>query len=148
MKFIIEIISTIFFIGYLPAGGTFATIVSLPLVVWVDKQNIIFQIFFVFIFTCFSIFISALAEEKVFQKKDDRRIVIDEMLGFLIAILGIDIKSFSLLFLGFIIFRILDIYKLGIKKIQNLPSGFGIVADDFLCGIITNIILRILLLCL
>ncbi|MFN3551123.1 MAG: phosphatidylglycerophosphatase A [Endomicrobiia bacterium] len=146
MKFIIEIIATVFFIGYLPAGGTLATLFSFPLVIWINTQNIVVKMILVFIVGFVSVIISGFAEKEIFKKKDDKKIVVDEIFGFIIAMLEIEIKNLGVLFLGFFIFRILDIYKLGvIKKIQNLNSAVGVVADDFLCGIITNIILRILL---
>lgn len=44
--------------------------------------------------------------------------------------------------LAFVIFRILDITKLGpIYKSQELKDGVGVVLDDFLAGIIGNFIL-------
>ncbi len=145
MKFVIEIIATLFFIGYLPAGGTFASLFSFPFVIWINTQNIFVKFIFIFIFGFVSVIVSGFAEKEIFKKKDDKKIVVDEMFGFIVAMLEIETKNLGVLFLGFFIFRILDIYKLSlIKKIQNLNSGLGIVADDFLCGVITNIILRIL----
>ena len=44
--------------------------------------------------------------------------------------------------LAFIIFRILDITKIGpIYKSQSFGNGVGVVLDDFLAGIIGNFIL-------
>jgi len=144
LKLIIEIISTLFFIGYLPASGTFATLSTLPLVILLNKFSVWINIIFLLLFIIFNIIISSLAESIVYLKKDDPKIVIDEMAGFLIAMFGIDVSKIHLLFFGFIIFRILDISKIGmIKNIQKLPCGLGIVGDDFVCGILTNIILRI-----
>jgi len=145
LKLIIEIIATLFFIGYLPASGTFATLSSLPLVIKLNKFSVLFNIIFLLLFIIFSVVFSSLAETIVFIKKDDRRIVIDEMVGFLVSMFAIDISKIHLILIGFVIFRILDISKIGmLKSVQKLPSGFGIVADDFICGVLTNISLRIL----
>lgn len=39
---------------------------------------------------------------------------------------------------GFVIFRIFDIFKpLGIKELQRLPGGWGVVADDFAAAVLT-----------
>ena len=48
---------------------------------------------------------------------------------------------------GFILFRILDILKpFPIRAIdKRLTGGLGIVADDVVAGIFTNVLLRILL---
>ncbi len=143
MKKIIEIIATIFYIGYLPAGGTFASFACLPLVLLINKQKVIIQTAFLFLFTIFSIAISSYAEV-IFNKKDDTRIVIDEWVGMLVACLGINLGQTQNLFLLFIIFRILDISKVLTNKLQKIPSGAGVVLDDFFAGILTNIIFRII----
>ena len=48
---------------------------------------------------------------------------------------------------GFFIFRVLDIFKpFPIRKIdRELAGGWGIVLDDVLAGIYTNILLRLVL---
>lgn len=143
MNAIIEILSTFFYIGYLPAGGTFASFACLPLVLLINKQNIIVQIVFIFLFTIFSIVTSSYAEV-FFGKKDDRRIVIDEVVGMFVATFGINLKEVQIILLIFVVFRVLDISKIGIRKLQKINSGLGVVLDDFVAGILTNIIVRII----
>jgi phosphatidylglycerophosphatase A len=83
--------------------------------------------------------------ERIFNKKDDQRIVIDEALGFLVAVFMLPHTALYLC-LGFILFRIMDIIKpLGIKKLQYLTGGLGVVADDIGAGLLTNIILQIVI---
>jgi len=71
---------------------------------------------------------------------------IDEVLGFLTTLflinpVGIKATLIAML-LAFIIFRILDITKIGpIYKSQSFGNGVGVVLDDFLAGIIGNFIL-------
>jgi len=51
----------------------------------------------------------------------------------------------SLLFilLGFLLFRLFDITKpFGIKALEKLPGGFGIVLDDVMAAIYANLILH------
>lgn len=145
MKFLIEIFSTLFFIGYLPAGGTLATLASFPIVVWLSQQTIVFKFLFLIFFTVIAIVLSSVAEKYVFCKKDAIEIVIDEVLGFIIATFMIDITKIQVLLVAFIIFRFFDITKIFIKKLQNLPSGIGVVADDIFCGVVTNFIMRAIL---
>lgn len=141
---VIEVLSSCFYVGYLPASGTFATILCFPLVIIFNKLNFLAKIIFFSIFLFFSVYISNEAE-KIFNNKDDRRIVIDEVIGFLIATLGINPSFFNLM-LSLLIFRFFDILKIfGIKKIQKLPSGFGIVVDDIFAGVLSNIVLRLIL---
>ena len=143
MKIIIELLSTIFFVGYLPASGTFATLASFPVVILILKLNFVYQLIIIFVSILFSIFLSTYAE-KVFNKKDDSRIVIDEFVGFLVASAGLDVYNIQILLVAFLLFRILDILKFVIiNKLQNLPGGLGVMADDIFAGIITNFVIRL-----
>jgi len=77
--------------------------------------------------------------------EDDRRIVIDEICGFLITMFAVE-KSLKSLAIGFILFRIFDILKpFPVKRSQNLPGGWGVMIDDLLAGVYSNIILRIII---
>lgn len=143
MKIIIELLSTIFFVGYLPASGTFATLASFPVVILILKLNFVYQLIIIFVSILFSIFLSTYAE-KVFSKKDDSKIVIDEFIGFLVTSAGLDVSNIQILLIAFLLFRIFDILKFGIiNKLQNLPGGLGVMADDIFAGIITNFVIRL-----
>ncbi|MCS7231493.1 MAG: phosphatidylglycerophosphatase A [Elusimicrobiota bacterium] len=143
-KFLIEILATYFYIGYLPSAGTLATLASFPLVFLFDKLSFLIKLVIIILFLSVSVYISSLAE-KNFCNKDDRRIVIDEVVGFLISMFNIRL-SFLNLMMGFFIFRFLDIFKIfGFKKLQKLPSGWGILIDDIFAGILTNISLKLIL---
>ncbi len=144
MKFLIEIFATYFYIGYLPASGTFATLATMPLVFLFSKQTLYLQIFIVILIFFCGVRISSLAE-KYYEKKDDSKIVVDEMLGFLISMWGINILQIKHLVIGFLLFRFLDITKIGFKKTQKISSGLGIMIDDIIAAVITNIILRLTL---
>ncbi|MCS7150898.1 MAG: phosphatidylglycerophosphatase A [Endomicrobia bacterium] len=145
MKLLIELFSTCLFIGYLPASGTIATLASFPLVVFLDKQPVVFRILLILILTLIAGITITIAETKIFKLKDAREIVIDEVIGFLIATFMIDITKLHTILVAFLIFRLLDITKVGvIKKVQKIPSSVGVLADDIICGLITNFILRII----
>jgi phosphatidylglycerophosphatase A len=50
-----------------------------------------------------------------------------------------------ILLVGFGLFRFFDILKpLGIRRIENLPGGWGIVLDDVLAAIYANLALRLI----
>jgi phosphatidylglycerophosphatase A len=81
--------------------------------------------------------------EKQTGKKDDQRIVIDEFVGMLITFYYVT-PNLLYLAIGFVLFRLYDIYKpYPIMKIQNLPSGLGIILDDILAGVYARIVLHI-----
>lgn len=138
-----KILSTFFYIGYLPASGTFATLATIPLIFLIKKYFNPFYLTFVLIFFIFSLYVSDKAE-KIFNKKDTKEIVIDEVLGFLSVFIFNDFNLFNII-LGFLLFRILDIFKPGmISKVQNIKGGYGIVLDDALAGLITSILLYLI----
>jgi phosphatidylglycerophosphatase A len=78
---------------------------------------------------------------------DAHPIVIDEVVGMLIAVWGVPHVSSSpalLLVAAFFLFRAFDIVKPPpIRGSQALPGGWGVVADDVLAGIATNVTLRL-----
>ena len=75
------------------------------------------------------------------QNHDPQIVVIDEVSGQLISYLGLATpRTFSLdwkyLALGFILFRVFDIWKPSpARQAESLPGGWGIMADDWIAGI-------------
>jgi phosphatidylglycerophosphatase A len=87
-----------------------------------------------------SIYVAGQAE-KIYQKKDDQRIVIDEIIGIQITMLPVAITILHLC-VGFVLFRIFDILKpFPIGNLQRLPGGWGVVIDDVAAGIYAGVIL-------
>jgi phosphatidylglycerophosphatase A len=71
--------------------------------------------------------------------KDPGKIVIDEVAGQLLALFLIK-PDWIILAICFLLFRFLDIIKpMGIKKLENLPRGWGIMADDLGSGLLVNV---------
>jgi phosphatidylglycerophosphatase A len=80
--------------------------------------------------------------------KDSQRIVIDEIAGVWVAMLGLPVTFLNLGF-AFLFFRIFDIWKpLGIRKMESLYGGWGVMMDDILAGIYACIACHLLLLIL
>ncbi|SOD80538.1 phosphatidylglycerophosphatase A family protein [Spirosoma fluviale] len=77
--------------------------------------------------------------------KDSYRVVVDELAGMCLTLLFIPITVKSLL-AGLLLFRLFDIGKpLGIRKLEKLPGGWGVMLDDLLAGLYANILLRVAL---
>lgn len=75
---------------------------------------------------------------------DDSRIVLDEWAGYFLAAAGLPLSWFHLV-LTFVLFRILDIWKpFPVCRLQRLPGGLGIVADDVAAGIISGLLVRLI----
>jgi phosphatidylglycerophosphatase A len=74
--------------------------------------------------------------------KDSYRVVIDEIAGMCLSLLFIPIDEKSLL-AGLVLFRLFDIAKpFGIRKLEKLPGGWGVMLDDLLAGLYANLVLQ------
>jgi phosphatidylglycerophosphatase A len=73
--------------------------------------------------------------------KDPSRVVIDEVAGMCISLLFLPVKIKYVL-CALILFRFFDILKpLYIRKMELLSGGWGVMLDDVLAGIYTNVLL-------
>ena len=70
-------------------------------------------------------------------RKDPGFVVIDEVAGVWITLLGaVFHPDWKHIVLAFLLFRVFDIYKpYPIRKLENLPEGWGIVFDDVAAGL-------------
>ncbi len=76
--------------------------------------------------------------------KDSNKVVIDEVAGMMVTLLFIPVQ-FKFILAGLVLFRFFDIAKpLFIKKVELLPKGWGVMADDVLAGIYANILLKVI----
>jgi phosphatidylglycerophosphatase A len=78
-------------------------------------------------------------------RKDPGLVVVDEIVGMWITLLGVQF-SLSAAVLGFFLFRIMDIVKPSpARQLERLRGGWGIMADDVMAGIYANVVLQGLL---
>jgi phosphatidylglycerophosphatase A len=78
------------------------------------------------------------------KDKDPSYVVIDEVAGMWTALVFVN-PGFQNLAAGFLLFRFFDIAKpLGIRRMEKLGKGWGIMLDDLLAGCYSNIILQLL----
>jgi phosphatidylglycerophosphatase A len=70
-------------------------------------------------------------------KKDPQFVVIDEVSGQMIVYFSpFTLLNWKSLLLGFILFRVFDIWKpFPARQAESLPGGLGIMADDWVAGI-------------
>jgi len=139
-------LATGFYVGNIPpAPGTLGSLIGLPLCFLLAGIRLPPAIILAVLFIGFAVWI-AHAAEKLLKQKDPGCIVIDEVAGMVVTLIGLPF-NLTTAGSGFIIFRILDILKpFPIRTLdKRLPGGIGIVADDVVAGIFANIILRILL---
>jgi phosphatidylglycerophosphatase A len=145
MRFFVLLFATGLGTGYSPiAPGTTGTLASVPVYLLLSRiPSPLYEITLV-AFLFLSIWLSDNAE-RYFGKKDDSRIVIDEIIGFLTTMLWIPGTPLTIV-IGFFLFRFFDIFKpFPIRDVERkCKGGWGVVLDDVLAGIYANIALHII----
>ncbi len=85
---------------------------------------------------------AAAREERASGKTDPGSVVVDEVAGQWIALAGAANLGWPALFGAFALFRLLDIWKpFPIDRLQSLPGGWGIMADDLVAGVYGALVL-------
>jgi phosphatidylglycerophosphatase A len=134
------------YLGHMPiAPGTFGSLPGLLICLGMSGIGLGYAILFALVLTGAAIGIAQQAKELI-GGRDPSSIVIDEIAGMTVTLVGIPLTPFSLI-LGFFVFRALDILKpFPIRHLdQKIPGGAGIVLDDVMAGVYGNLLIRILL---
>ncbi len=133
---LIMFIATGAYTGYLPkAPGTWGTLVALPLnllLLLLPGQGYAISLAVILVLAVYT----AGAAEKILDRKDPGAIVIDEIIGMLITLIGAPANPVVWL-MAFLLFRLFDILKPWPVSWadRHLNGGLGIVMDDLLAGI-------------
>lgn len=158
-----SLVITTFGVGYFPiAPGTWGSMVGVViyvLFVWIEENFSpkgltepqitawihAFNAVIFLLFCLIGIWASGRCT-KIFKHKDPSQAVVDEVIGQLLTFLFIPFTySWKLILLGFLLFRLFDIWKpYPIDSLQNLPAGIGVCADDILAGVYAGAILSII----
>jgi phosphatidylglycerophosphatase A len=87
---------------------------------------------------------SAGIAERLLGGKDPGPVVIDEVLGMLLTLAFIEVGVAGAL-IGFVLFRIFDVFKpYPAGRLENLPGGFGVMMDDAMAGLYAHVVMRFL----
>ncbi len=137
-------IATGVYVGYLPpAPGTLGSLLGL-LLLWPLKPGTV-QV----LVTLFLIGVGIVVADqaaRVIGGQDPPAIVIDEIAGIAVATLLLPPQVPERV-VAFVIFRVFDVIKpFPARQAERLPGGFGIVGDDLIAGLYTNLLVRLWLL--
>jgi phosphatidylglycerophosphatase A len=137
------LIATFLYTGFFPfAPATFATAVFLALY-WLVPGGEWLAHWAVLVLTA-AVSIPASTRVERTRGKDPSCVVIDEVVGIQIALVGAEPTLLGVC-AAFLLFRIFDIWKpFPIHRLQSLPGGWGIVADDALAGLYARIVLIVI----
>lgn len=135
-------IATLGPIGYLPAPGTMATLVTLPLVycmrLLLSEWGYLGSIA---VATVIGLHVIGKALPAFNGDVDPSAIVFDELIGCLITFIAVPLSLWFLV-IGFCLFRFFDISKwCGINYFERIPGALGIVADDVVAALYSLLLL-------
>ena len=142
------IIGTGFGAGFWPWGpGTAGAVVATAL--WFGLHTILdfialqsATVIFIFIFTLLGTW--ATGRLMPFWGADPSRVVVDEMVGVWIPLVVVRPGEWEYILASLVLFRFFDIVKpLGVRKMESLPGGMGVMADDMLAGIYSLVIILV-----
>ena len=139
-----QFISSVFGIGYLPfVPGTFGSIAGMAFFYFLKGDNVMAGGI-----ACALFLIGVIASERVERisgRKDPPFVVIDEVVGMFLSLLFLPV-SVPVWVAAFLLFRLLDTVKpYPADVLQHCKGGLGIMCDDVVAGVYTNIILQIVL---
>jgi phosphatidylglycerophosphatase A len=138
-------VATCGYIGYVPvAPGTFgsaAGLVLFALIRW--SGSVAIELGAIALLLALGVWSGNLAE-KHFDRVDPAPVVLDEVAGMLITLALIPVTLSGAL-VGFFIFRLFDVLKpWPANRLEALPGGLGMMADDAMAAVYGNLAMRIL----
>jgi len=144
---VILFFATGFGVGYLPRlPGTAGTLLAVPLSLGLNAIAAISLPIALLTLAgaiCCAIWLSTRAA-LILEQRDPPVIVIDEIVGFMIANFMAP-RNVMLLGVAFLLFRFFDIAKVyPLSRLEKLPGGAGIVLDDVMAGLYVFAILRLI----
>ncbi len=142
------LISSVFYTGYFPiAPGTAGSAAGLAIygvmrLAGAPPAADLALIGVLFALGCWS----GTVAERYFLKTDPGQVVLDEVIGMLVTLVLLP-ASWTLAVAGFFVFRVLDIVKPPpARQCERLHGGLGVMMDDVVSAIYSNLLLRLVLL--
>jgi phosphatidylglycerophosphatase A len=141
------VLATWFGCGYFPwgpgtAGSIAAVAIAAALHAYADMGRMRLGVLILLLLTP-AVWASTEAARSL-KEDDPGQVVIDEVLGQWLTLLGAGVFNWRSLLLGFVLFRVFDIWKpWPVRNFEKLPEGTGIVADDLAAGVYGALILYI-----
>lgn len=139
-------LATFFGCGFFPKGpGTVGSLAGIAIaamlhVAGAGRLTLLIIAIVMFPIACWASTVTA----RALGRKDPGQVVIDEVLGQWVTLLGAAAWTWKTYLAAFLLFRLFDIWKpQPVRQAESLPEGVGIVADDIVAGIYGALILYI-----
>ncbi|WP_462320554.1 phosphatidylglycerophosphatase A family protein [Halochromatium sp.] len=124
------------------APGTMGTLVAIP--IYLVLANLPGLVYLLALAALIAVGVWACGKVAAEIGEDDpAAIVWDEVVGFLVAMAAAPVVSLAWILMGFLLFRLFDIYKpWPVSWAQDrFRGGVGIIADDLIAGALTWVVL-------
>ena len=152
MQLVLRALATGLFISYLPAiiipfkkntgAGFLGTLWGIPLVYIMPTDFLLYAIGML-AFWIFAVWVCKKVQLKGTGGHDNPKIVIDEIAGYLAAMISLP-RSWPYFLAAFVLFRTFDTLKpWPVKTFDRMDNAFGIVFDDVAAGLMANILIQI-----
>jgi phosphatidylglycerophosphatase A len=141
---LITVFATGFGSGYLPlVPGTFGTLVGIPICLLLSLGGWVIYVSGTLALIAAGVWVAGRAD-RIFGTHDSRKIVIDEICGFLVT-MALVIPGPLTIGIGFVAFRLFDILKPFPASYfdRSLSGGWGVMLDDIAAGVYANVTLHL-----
>lgn len=149
-----KMIATGFGVGFLPKapgtwGAALAVLLWLPLYLWAP-ENVTFWVTLAAAVVYCVIGTWASGVSETYWGPDPREACADEVVGQWVSLIplsaGVAVVPWWMILVSLALFRFFDIFKpLGIRKMEKIPGGAGMMADDILSAVYVDVILYVIL---
>ncbi len=142
MNLLYRLIATGLFVGKIPvAPATFGSLWAVPLVLITGTSGPDYYITLAALLVIGVVAAGRVSEEV--GEKDPREVVIDEIVALYLSFATFPL-NWKILLAGFLLFRFYDIVKpFPARRLESMPGGWGIVADDMVAGAYTWATLKV-----
>ncbi len=141
----VYLLGTAFGLGALPRApgtwGTLAGVGAAVLCLWLPAPHLGIAVLAVVI-TLVGVPLARAAEREA-GRTDPGWFVVDEVAGYLVAVLWLPLASRTLpvLVASFLLFRLFDIWKpWPVRRFEAIPGGWGVMVDDLMAGVYANLV--------
>lgn len=134
------------YVGKIPfAPGTFGSMVGIPILYGLSKISLPLAMLIILVIIFGAVWAAQSAEQQL-GAKDPGCVVIDEVAGMCVTLVGIPL-TWTTGLAGFFLFRFFDIVKPPPVRFleKRLKGGWGVVMDDVAAGVMAHIVMRIAL---
>ncbi len=126
------------------AKATLASAVTVAVYAALTWGNVSFNLLLIpVIAAIFFVGVAVSARVKTDDDPDPSLVVIDEVAGQLTACLILVPVEWWTMLAAFLLFRVFDVLKpLGIRRLEAVPNGWGIMLDDLAAGVLAALVIN------